>query len=142
MEQKKTYEDYIRELGLYVATPINLYVLFDAQEVAILSCLRHFENLHKPFISISTLKLMTGFSEKSIKKYLSRLKGMNFIEKGTTCKDGTHYSIKYTKLYKAVRELNAERNPYLRYDIANRYRGDEYKRTFDPVENYKKLLNN
>ncbi len=141
MQSKKTYDDYIRELGLYVATPINLYVLFDTQEVAILSCLRHYDNLHEPFISFSMLKLMTGIDEKTIRRCLKRLTEMSFIEKGKTCKDGTHYKIKYRRLYEAVKELNEERNPYFRLEIANKYRGEEMRRNLKLIEGYNLFIN-
>ena len=117
-------EKYLLDLGLYVSLPINLQILLNQSERDILNSIRHCNNVGEKYISLSSFELMTGLSDKTIRKARDRLISMGFITQGAICKSGTHYEVNYDKLCNAIAKLNSIKLPIDRLREVDIIRGN------------------
>ena len=117
-------EKTLLDLGLYVALPINLQLLFTQSERDVLNTLRHLSNIGTTCVSLSLLRVYTGLSGKTIQGALNNLETLGVISKGAVCKAGTYYTILYKRFGSALKQLNQERNPVERLRLADKFRGD------------------
>lgn len=116
-------EANIIQCGLYVVCPINLQIILTRSELCIFNSIRHSKNLGQKRISISTLRIMTGLTEKTITTARDSLIELGLIEQGTITSVGTEYHIKYSKLCKCLNKINSESNPVGRLILADAFRG-------------------
>lgn len=117
-------EKYLLDLGLYVSLPINLQILLNQSERDILNSIRHCNNVGEKYISLSSFELMTGLTDKTIRKARDRLITMEFITQGDISKSGTHYEINYDKLCNAIAKLNSIKLPIDRLREVDNIRGN------------------
>ena len=118
-------EKWLLEKGLYVSLPINMQILFDSAERDVLNTIRHCNNLGEKFISLSCIQLMTGLTDKTIRKARDRLLDMGFIKQVSICKLGTQFEVNYNKLCNAIGKLNSIKTPQDRLVEVNKIRGEK-----------------
>lgn len=117
-------EKYLLDLGLYVSLPINLQILLTQSERDILNSIRHCNNIGEKYISLSSFELMTGLTDKTIRRARDKLIQMDFINEGAISKSGTHYEVNYDKLCNAIAKLNSIKLPIDRLREADSIRGN------------------
>jgi hypothetical protein len=81
-------EQFLLDIGLYVAHPINSQILLTQSECDVLNTIRHLSNIGYTAISSSLLSVYTGLTDKPIKKAIDSLKRMKIIESMGICKTG------------------------------------------------------
>lgn len=113
-----------RELGLTLPVPINLMILLTNVESDVLNVIRHAQAFQEKYISDSVIRIQTGHTKRSIKQAKDSLASMGLIKIKKITRRGTEYEIIYGTLCKILRELNKERSPCKRLEIADEFRGE------------------
>lgn len=123
MAKTNKNEQLIAKLGLWIILPINLLLMLTQSERDVLNTLRHLESIGTKCVSLSLLRLYTGLNVKTIQAALNNLETLGVITKGSSCKVGTYYRVRYEKFGAALKALNQEKNPVERLRIADKFRG-------------------
>lgn len=130
-------EKKLREAGINLPVPMNLYILLTSIENDVLSVIRHYQSFGQRYISDSLIRLCTGRSKKSIKKAKDSLETMGIIKILRITRKGTEYEIIYETLCPIIKKLNAERNAYKRLELVDEFRGGEKALHKELIEEYK-----
>lgn len=124
MEKFKRGERFLLEEGLYTFLPTNFLILLTQRERDVLVVIRHSQHNGQFFISVSSLSVMTGLSDKTVRDALKSLIALGFISKGKTNVYGTLYEVEYERLNNAIAALNREKDPIGRLRLADTLRGN------------------
>ena len=128
MEKKKKRihkgEKALIKRGVYVTYPINLSILLTPNEILVLNVIRHCKNLGERYISNSILRVNTGLSETTVRKVRDTLIELGIIQQiGEPTNLGIEYNVIYNVLCPIIEQLNEQKNPIKRLDIADKFRG-------------------
>lgn len=126
-EKAKKGEKFLLEQGLFTFLPTNLLILLTQKERDVITVIRHSQNNGQSFISVSSLSVMTGLSDKTVRDALKSLLALGFISKGKTNVYGTQYEVNYMRLNNAIAELNMEKDPIKRLKLADSLRGEGFE---------------
>ena len=130
-------ENKLREEGMNLPIPINLYALLTSAENEMLSVIRHYQSFGQKYISDSLIRICTGRNKKAIKRAKDSLVAMGIIKILGITKMGTEYDIVYERLCPIVKKLNAERNAYKRLIMVDGFRGEDNALHTQLIKEYK-----
>jgi hypothetical protein len=114
----------LREVGLTIPVPMNLMILLTNVECDVLNVIRHAQGFQEKYISDSVIRIQTGHTKRSIKQAKESLASMGIIKIKEITRRGTEYEILYGKLCQMIRDLNKERSPCKRLEMADVFRGE------------------
>ena len=130
-------EKKLREEGMNLPVPMNLYILLTNAEHDMLSVIRHYQSFRQKYISDSLIRICTGRNKKAIKRAKDSLVAIGIIKILGITKMGTEYDIIYERLCQIVKELNAERNAFKRLIMVDEFRGEGYALHTQLIKEYK-----